>query len=174
MHRGAPFPDRLLLVACWNGVRRGQPPIPGALNLPGKGRVRRNVAQAPPGINGVVGCHPKLAARPNQAGELIQGVSVDKAPFGVTALWPRVWVEKKNPGEARVSEVGQKFPCVFSQDADVGETSLRPMAQETGDAVLEDFGANDAHIRMRLGLRGKVLSGPKTDLEPNVRHRRFK
>src|SRR6185437_13649615 len=46
------------------------------------------------------------------------------------------------------------------------------LAEQLGDAVLEDLAADDADVAMRRRLGGEMLAAAEADLEPDIVHRR--
>src|SRR5262249_62249863 len=66
------------------------------------------------------------------------------------------------------SQRGQQRPHVIGIYPDVAEAASFDLAEQLGDAVLENLAADKADVGMQLRLLREMLAAAKPDLQPNV------
>jgi hypothetical protein len=127
----------------------------------------RCVFEHPGEVVRVVGGEAELGAGRHDSREVVEGGAGDEAAFVVPRLGPGVGEEDEGAGDRPRRQGGEEEACVVGEEADVGEVVVGDRGGQAGDAVLEDLAADKADLRVRLGLRGKVLAAAEADFQPD-------
>ena len=87
---------------------------------------------------------------------------------------PGVGKQDEHPANRAWRQRGEQEPRVIGEQANIAEAAARHLAEQPHDAVLEHLAANEADLKVTLGLLSQMLAGAKPDLEPDIadRHRK--
>ena len=143
-------------------------PVRRCFGQPDKVRVREQVPQHPGHIRRVIAGQPELCPIAHHAREVIERLRLNKAPLVVTRFRPRIGKEQKGPVKRGIGQGRQQQPRVILQDADVVAAAIEECAQQGGDAVAEDLGADNPDPGIGPCLLRQMFAAAETDLQPKL------
>src|SRR5208337_1249581 len=121
----------------------------------------------PAEIVAIVGREPKLGIVSHDTGQRVQGLARHEAAPLMPALWPRVGKEDEDTIDRGRRQCRDQEARIVGKDPYVAELSALDFYEQSGNPVLENLAADQAGLRVALGLIGQVLATAKADLEPN-------
>ena len=123
-----------------------------------EGRVRADTLFDPLRIIGVIRRDPELAAIAHCRSKIVEGLGRYDAALLVALFRPGIGKENESAGDALRRQRGNQHPCIIDKQPDIGERAATDIAQQFGDAGLEDLAANKAALRPALGLKCQMLA----------------
>lgn len=164
--------ERLLLVARGHPVGGTHAPIRRRLRRPGETRITNEMHERPLRIIRMVGCNPQLAAGLQDPRNLVEGPCLDEPPLVVPDLRPGIREQDKHDRKAGISQALKDLTRIIRMNPHIRQAMGAHLRQQLGDPVLEGLAADEAGVRMKPRLRGKVFATAKPDLKrmrPGVR-----
>ena len=111
---------------------------------------------------------PKLPARPQDAGDLIQILWPNEAPLVMARLRPGIGKEHENRSERRRAQAFENVPRVTHMDTNIGKALSLDVREQFRTAVHERLAGDEAGVRTGLRLSRDMLAATRANLKRNV------
>jgi len=125
------------------------------------------MTQNPRFIAGIVRRDAQFGAICQNAGKRRQGSRRNDAPLVMPGLWPGVREKHESALNRGLRQGGQQQPCIVAEQPDITETRPIYIGQQTRNAIDKRLAADKTDFRVFPCLPGQMLTGAKSDFEPD-------